>query len=122
REEGRDGLRTEALDLVLELVGDAAAVGLLGLRGILVAIGEARRDVRRVEQPRLIAAPPRRMAADRERADGVAVIGLAPRDQPRALLLADLEEILARELERRLDRLGAALYEEHLVEVAGRVG
>ncbi len=52
--------------------------------------------------------PPPLVAADRERAQRVAVVALAARDEVRALRLADLDEILARELERGLDRLRAA--------------
>ena len=54
-----------------------------------------------------LGAPPG-VAADRERAERVAVIALAPRDDMAALGLADLDEILARHLERRLDRLRTA--------------
>ncbi len=54
-----------------------------------------------------LGAPPG-VAADRERAERVAVIALAPRDDMGALGLTDLDKILARHLERRLDRLRAA--------------
>ena len=50
----------------------------------------------------------RQALPDRKRAERIAVIALAPRDDMAALGLADLDEILARHLERRLDRLGAA--------------
>ena len=54
-----------------------------------------------------LGAPPG-VAANRKRAKRVAVIALAPRNDMATLRLADLDEILARHLERRLDRLGTA--------------
>ena len=69
------------------------------------------------ERPELPAPP--LVAADGERAQRVAVIALPPRDERRALRLPDLDEILARHLERRLDRLGAAAHEVRVAR-AGR--
>jgi hypothetical protein len=48
------------------------------------------------------------MAADRERAERVAVIAHPPGDEMAALRLAALDEVLARELERDLHRFRAA--------------
>ena len=39
------------------------------------------------------------------------MVALPPRDERRALRLPDLDEVLARHLERRLDRFGAAAHE-----------
>jgi hypothetical protein len=64
-------------------------------------------------------APPR-VAAHRQRAQRVAVVALAPRDEVRALRLADLHEILARHLQRRLHRLGAAAHQVHVAHALGR--
>ena len=61
--------------------------------------------MRRPDQQGLELLAPPRVAAHRERAERVAVIGLAPADDVRALWLAFLDEVLARELERGLDRL-----------------
>ena len=60
-------------------------------------------------------------AADRERAQRVAVIALTPRDQEAALRLAALDEILPRQLQRRLDRLRSAADEEDVAEAVRRV-
>ena len=49
------------------------------------------------------------------------MVALAPRDQIAALRLAALDEILARQLERRLDRLRSAADEEDVVEPRRRV-
>jgi len=67
--------------------------------------------VRHVDQQRRIGGAPRAVAADGERAERVAVIALAARDDVAALRLADLDEILARHLQRRFDRLRAAGHE-----------
>ncbi len=56
------------------------------------------------QRPELGAAP-FTVAAGRERAQGVAVIALAPRDDAPALRLAAFDEILPRHLQRRLDPL-----------------
>src|SRR3569623_946870 len=48
------------------------------------------------------------IAAGSERAERVAVIALAARDEVPALRLAALDEILSRELDARFDRLGDA--------------
>ena len=61
-----------------------------------------------VDQERLELASPPRVAADRQRAERAAVIVLPPRDETPPLRLADLDEVLARHLQRRFDRLGAA--------------
>ena len=61
-------------------------------------------------------------AADRERAERDAVIALAPRDDVAPLRLAALDEILARELERGLDRLRSAADVEDVTDARRRVG
>jgi hypothetical protein len=62
------------------------------------------------------------VAAHRERAQRVAVIALAARDEVRALRLADFHEVLARHLERRLHRLGTAAHQVHVAHAFGRGG
>src|SRR5262249_51584188 len=87
---------------------------------LAVAIGVARRDVPRAhqERPELRAAP--RVAADGERSERVAVVALPPADEVRAMRLADLEKVLARELERRLHPFGSAGDEVDALERAAR--
>ena len=75
-----------------------------------------------LDQQRLEGRAPPGVAAGRERAERVAVIALPPRDDVPALRLADLDEILPRHLERRLDRLRAAADEIGVSEPGGRVG
>ena len=72
------------------------------------------------QQRRELRAPPL-VAADRERAQRVAVVALPPGDEVRALRLPDLDEVLARHLERRLDRLRAAADEVDVAHAGGRV-
>ena len=61
-------------------------------------------------------------AADRERAERDAVIALPPGDEMAALRLAALDEILPRELERRLDRFRAAADEEDVADALSARG
>ncbi len=75
--------------------------------------------MRHVDQQGLELAPPPFVAADRERTERVAVIALATRNEMRALRLADLDEVLARHLQRRLDRFRPAA-DEVRVAHAGR--
>ena len=70
------------------------------------------------QRPELPAAP--LVAADGQRAQRVAVIALPPRDERGALRLPDLDEVLPRHLERRLDRLGAAAHEVHVAHPGRR--
>ncbi len=74
-----------------------------------------------LDQERLELRAPPRVAAGRERAERVAVIALAPRDDMAALRFAGLDEILARHLERRLDRLRTAAHEIDAIESGRRV-
>ena len=60
-------------------------------------------------------------AADRERAERDAVIALAARDEMAPLRFAALDEILPRQLERGLDRLGAAADEERMAKAFRRM-
>ena len=118
-DEGDDVVAAELLDLGLELVGQALAIGLRRLVRAAVAILVDRRHVVRLDQQRreLLALP--LAAADRERAERDAVVALAPGDDVAPLRLAALDEILARELERGLDRLRPAAHEKNVAD-AGR--
>ena len=62
----------------------------------------------RVRQQRRIGFAAPGIAAGRQRAQRVAVIALAARDEMRALRLAALDEILPRDLDRGFDRLRSA--------------
>ena len=59
-------------------------------------------------------------AADRDAAEADAVIAALAADQARPAALALHVPIGQRDLERRIDRLGARIAEEDVVEVAGR--
>ena len=64
-----------------------------------------------VDQKRRELSPPPRVAAHRERAERVAVIALAPRDENAALRFANLDEILPRHLEGGFDGFRTTAYE-----------
>ncbi len=106
--EGDHVLAAQAPDRIFELAGEARTVRFGRFAGAPVAILVARRDVFHVDQERRELSPPPLVPADRERAERIAVITLPPRDEVPPLRLADLDEVLPRELERRLDRLRAA--------------
>ena len=75
----------------------------------------------RLDQERLELRAPPRISAGGEGAKRVAVVALATRDDMAALRLADLDKILARHLERRLDRLRAAAHQIDAIEAGGSV-
>src|SRR5262249_15134670 len=110
-DEGDDAAGPRLEDGLLQLVGHPRAGLLLGLAFLAVAVGVAGCNVAGAhqERPELRAAP--RVAADGERAQRVAMIALAPADEMRAMRLADFQVVLARELERRLHRLGSPGHE-----------
>ena len=120
-DEGDDGVAAELGQLAFELLRQALAVGLRGLVRAAVAIFVDRRDMVRLDQQRseLPALPV--AAADRERAERDAVIALPARNDVSPLRLAALDEILARELERCLDRLRPAADEEGVTDAVRRV-
>ncbi len=106
-DEGHHRLGAETLDLGLQRVGGAAAVGFRALVVALVPVGVAGLDVADVEEQRRELRPPPFVAAGGERAEGVAVIALLAGDQPAALGLALFHPVLPRQLDRRLRRLRA---------------
>ena len=87
----------------------------------LQSIGVAGVDVMGLDQQGLELRPPPGIAADRKSAERIAVVALAPRDHVAALRLADLDKILARHLERRLDRFGTAADEIDMGKPGRRV-
>src|SRR5205085_1797032 len=108
RDEGDDRLGPELDDRRLELVGQPQAIVLFALLVPPVAIGIAGGDVVGFDEERREGGAAPRVAANCERRERVAVVALPAGDEMPALRLADLDEILARELERSLDRLRAA--------------
>jgi HAMP domain-containing protein len=118
-DEGRDPVGPEALKLRFELGGEAANEIRLALLAALFAIGEGGRDMaERIRQQRRERLAPSAVAAGGERTERVAVVALPPRDEPRALGLADLEEILPRHFQRALDRLRTAAHQIDAGEAA----
>ena len=105
--------RPQARDFRLELGHEPLAVRLVGLAGLLATVGIARCDVRHVHQQRLELLAARDVAAGRKRTERVPVVALQARDHVPPLRLADLDEVLARELQRGFHRLRAAAHEVH---------
>src|SRR5262249_5724777 len=85
----------------------------------LLGMGEGGRAVAEgVWQRRCRGLGSRRRAAGRQRAEGVAVIALAPADESGPPRLADFQKILPRHLQRGFDRFRAAAYEIRIGEAA----
>ena len=107
-DERGDALRPHAPDLRVELVGGAQSVGGLVLIVAPEPVRVARRDVRDGHQQRRVERAPLQVAADRQRAQRVAVVAHPARDEVRARRLAALDDVLPRELQRDLHRLRSA--------------
>jgi hypothetical protein len=88
---------------------------------MLQAIGVARVNVVGFDQERAKLGPAPFIAAGRQRAQGVAMIALSPRDDVPAPSLALFDEILTGHLERRLDRLGPAAHQVDMVYSSRRI-
>ena len=110
-----------ALDGRFELGDQPVGVRFLRFVGAPLAILEAGGHAGDVDQERreLAAAP--FVAADRQRAERVAVIALTTADEDAALSFTALDEVLARQLERGLHRLRAARHQVDVVEPLRRV-
>ena len=118
--EGDDLIGPEFEDLVLERLCGARRIIGVALAGILPAIGVAGIDMVGFDQQRaeLGAAP--FVAAGCERAQRVAMIALAARDDVPALRFALLDEILPRHFQRGLDRFRSAAHEIDVIDSLGR--
>jgi hypothetical protein len=102
--EGADVLGPELENRGFEQIGRARPVRFQRFVGTLVAIGIAGLDVRNAwRQQRRVGLAASRVAADRQRAERVAVVALQPRDDVAALGLAALHPVLALQLDRGLD-------------------
>ena len=95
-------------DFRFQLVGDAQRECGLALSVPHLAIGIAGGDMAGLDKDRIIDLPPPGVAARRQRAERVAVIALASGNDMAPVRLAGLDEILACELQRRLDGLRPA--------------
>src|SRR6266511_4683419 len=120
-DEGDDVLAAELLDLAVEFLRQAFAVGLRRLVGAMLAIFVNGRHVVRLDQQRseLLALP--FAAADRERPERDAVITLAALNDVSPPRLAAFYEIWSRELECSLDRLRAAAHDKDVTHSFRRV-
>ena len=122
RDESDHRLGAELYKARLELVGGTLCIGLCGFALVPVAVFVAGVDVvARNEDGGKGLAPPR-VAADRERAQRVAVIALAAGDEMAALWLLALDEVLTRHLERGFDRLRSSRNQIDLGHARRRVG
>ena len=120
-DEADDAFRADRQNFRLQFIGRAHAVVGLRFAGRALAVRIARRDVFDAHQERLIRRAPLRVAADRQRAQGVAVVTLAARDEQVALWFAGLDKILAREFERGFHRLRAAADQVGVAQVIRRM-
>jgi hypothetical protein len=107
-------------DDALELVGKVGAPVRLARREGLVGAVIGCRQVVDAGQERAEELAIGDDAADRDAAEADAVIAALAADQARARALAAHMMIGERDLERGVDRLGAGIAEEHVVEVARR--
>src|SRR5690606_16187581 len=94
----------------------ATAIRLFAFVRPALAVGVAWRDVAYLHKQRLIGPPAVDIATGGQSAERVAVIALTPCNEVATLRLSDLEEVLTRELERRLVRHRAAGDEVDLLE------
>ena len=119
-DDGGDGAGVVQRDDALEFVGEMLApVGLaLAERLVLAIVG--RRQMVDAGQQRAEEFPVVDDAADRDAAEADAVIAALAADQSRARAFAAHVVVCERDLERGVDRLGARIAEEHVIEVAGR--
>ena len=105
RDEGGDLVGAEALELRLQFCGKAGGELGLRFRRMLLAIGEGRGDVAEcVRQQRRVGLAAPGIAAGGQRAERVAVIALPPGDEMAAFRPPGFDEILPRQLHRRLGR------------------
>ena len=73
----------------------------------------------RIDEDRLELFAPPQIAANRQRAQRIAVVALQPRDEMTPLRLADFKKKLPRQLQGGLDRLGPSGYEIDLLDPLG---
>src|ERR1017187_8077785 len=93
---------------------------LVGRAVAFETISETRRhQAERRRQYRLVQRAPHHVAAGAERAKRVAMIALTARDEVGAPGLADLDEVLTGELQRRLGAFGAGRAEVRACQTAG---
>src|SRR5262249_9654364 len=111
-DEGDDVLAAELFELALELLRQAFAVGLRRLVSATVAVFISRGYMVRLDQQRGECPALPLPAADCERTERNAVIALTSCNDVPALDFAALDEVLARELERRLHGLRPSAHEE----------
>jgi len=122
RHEGDHGVRAKPEKLGFEFGEQAGHVVGVGLVVGAVAVGVAGRDVVEVgAQHRRVQRAPHGVAAGRQRAERVAVIALPARDDMHALRLPGLDEMLSRQLQRRLAALRPGGAEPGMREAARRV-
>ena len=108
-DERRDGVRAVGLDHPLQL-GGVPVAATVGVRRVLAAVLVGTRRVQEPAEPRRVGLAERLLAREVERAERVAVVGGAPRDDRRATGLPDREVVGARHLDGGLHRLGPAAH------------
>ena len=119
-DEGGHRIGTEALELGFQFRRKPRHKIRLRFIVALFVIGEGRRDVAEgIRQQRRIGFSAPGIAARRQRAERIAMIALAARDEAPALRLAALDEVLPRDLDAGLDRFRSAADKIGISEPAG---
>jgi hypothetical protein len=108
RDERSHAARSGLADRLVQPVGEEAAAR-VGMARVGASVLVRRIDVREPSEPRLVRTPEGALAADVERAERVAVIGVRPPDHHRAILAAR-EVVRPGELQGRLDRFASAAH------------
>ncbi len=121
-DESDDGVRPGLDDGRFEFVEQAGRVVVERHAFAAAPVGVTGRDAQRLLQQRGKGALAPLVAAHAQRAQRVAVVALAARDELRALRLARLDPVLARQLERGLHRFRTARDEIHAAHVLRPAG
>ncbi|MNI62191.1 hypothetical protein D3C73_1174990 [compost metagenome] len=109
-------------DGLLKLLGQARGEGFFGLTGFALAVQVRATHVDHIGQWLAPAFVHVRQTGEAGGGEGGAVIAALARDQPMLARFADGGVVVAHELDRGIDRLGAGTLEHHLVQPLGGVG
>ena len=115
-------MRSQFKNLVFQFLQQASGVCILRFLGVAVAVFIARRNAPDIHEQRGELLAPPLVSANRQGAQGVAVVTLAPGDEQRALGLTDFDKILSRQFQCGFHGLGAARQKIHLIQARRGMG